>query len=522
MISRLKQWFSDTFQEPSPSLLRMRLGPDGNSSNPLMLQFFTWESRHDTLSWWQHLEAEIPALAQLGFTQIWLPPPNKAAEMDGRGYDAYDLWDLGEFDQKGAVKTRWGTREELLQACEVAKQHGIDILVDAVLNHKLGADRTENVTAIPSNPQDRLKDAGPEGEIEAWTGFDFSGRGDKYSKLRWTQEHFTGVDWDEKTRTQGIFRLTGKGHKGWSRRVDSELGNYDYLLGIDIDHRHPAVQNDLFQWGKWILETTGATGFRLDAIKHIDQKFLLRFLKATRANSGNSNMFAVSEYWSGNLKLLLPYVRAFRGETAFFDVPLHMNFNQASKQRSRYDLRNILKDTLISIKPNDAVTFVDNHDTVEGQSLESWVGSEFKIQAYALILLRHQGYPCVFYGDLYPNRECYNENISKNLTLLIEARRMFAYGKTQDYFTDRNCIGFVREGDSTHPGCAVVISNKDDSADFVHSIRMHVGLTYGGKKFKSFMQQHGRVEIGADGWGTFSCFANHVQVWVPLGESEVV
>lgn len=43
-------------------------------------------------------------------------------------------WDLGEFDQKGAVQTRWGTKEELLHACDVAKQHSIDILMDAVLN----------------------------------------------------------------------------------------------------------------------------------------------------------------------------------------------------------------------------------------------------------------------------------------------------------------------------------------------------------------------------------------------------
>lgn len=43
-------------------------------------------------------------------------------------------WDLGEFHQKGTVGTRWGTREELLHACNIAKQHGIDILIDAVLN----------------------------------------------------------------------------------------------------------------------------------------------------------------------------------------------------------------------------------------------------------------------------------------------------------------------------------------------------------------------------------------------------
>lgn len=44
----------------------------------------------------------------------------------------------------------------------------------------------------------------------------------------------TGVDWDEKTRTGDIFRIEGPGHKGWSRNVDHELGNYDFLLGIDV------------------------------------------------------------------------------------------------------------------------------------------------------------------------------------------------------------------------------------------------------------------------------------------------
>jgi len=68
----------------------------------------------------------------------------------------------------------------------------------------------------------------------------------------------------------------------------------------------------------------------------------------------------------------------------------------------------------------------------------------------------------VFYGDLYPNPECYNENVARNLKLLIEARKLYAYGPSKDYFEQRNCIGFVRMGDSKHEGCAVLISNQDE------------------------------------------------------------
>lgn len=43
-------------------------------------------------------------------------------------------WDLGEFDQKGTVATKWGTKDELLKAIATARAHGIDVLIDAVLN----------------------------------------------------------------------------------------------------------------------------------------------------------------------------------------------------------------------------------------------------------------------------------------------------------------------------------------------------------------------------------------------------
>ena len=39
----------------------------------------------------------------------------------------------------------------------------------------------------------------------------------------------------------------------------------------------------------------------------------------------------------------------------------------------QYDLRQLFEDTLVGCRPAQAVTFVDNHDTQPGQSLESWV-----------------------------------------------------------------------------------------------------------------------------------------------------
>ncbi|TFK94098.1 glycoside hydrolase family 13 protein [Polyporus arcularius HHB13444] len=513
-------WESLTFwRYPQPALPRMRLKPGRGDQNALMVQFFTWEATHPQLSWWRHFEAEVPNLAAMGVTQVWLPPPNKAMRKQGQGYDAYDLWDLGEFYQKGTIATRWGTKEELVRAIAAANAHGIDVLIDAVLNHKLGADRPEKFMATPVDPNNRLKDIGPPKEIEGWTAFDFDGRAEKYSSFKWTYEHFTGLDWDHRTRTKGIYRITSEKHEGWSKWVDSENGNYDYLLGIDIDHRHPDVRKDLLAWGNWVLQTTGGAGFRFDAIKHMDRRFLLHFIKHVRETLGRDDLFSVVEYWSEELELIKPYIRVFEGLVAFFDVPLHYNFHNASKAGSRYDLRRILDGSILKFRPGDAVTFVDNHDTQIGQTLESWVGDNFKLQAYAIILLYGQGQPCVFYGDLYPNEECYDPQVSDGLKRLMEARKNFAYGDRSDYFHDANCIGFVRKGNSARPGCAVLISNaespKEDTAQ--HTIRMNVGSANAHTTYVAYLGSSPSsvvVQADAHGWASFTCPPGGLQVWV--------
>ncbi|KAG8809857.1 hypothetical protein FRC19_004941 [Serendipita sp. 401] len=330
------------------------------------MQYFEWDSLGDTKSsWWQKFEASLSDLEGLGITQVWLPPPNRAMVGDGRGYDAYDLWDLGEFPQKGQqLATRWGTKSELLSAIREAKSRGIDVLIDAVLNHKLGGDTKEEIRAVEVDPMDRTREIGKVETIEAWTGYTFKARKGKYSIMTWNSDHFTGTDWDARRRRKGVFKITGPGdHQGWNPRVDSELGNYDYLLGVDIDHRHPEVRGDFMKWGPWVLQETGASGgFRLDAIKHMDSQFLCDFLRHTRATLQRPDLFAVGEYWTSDVKILSEKMPNFRGELSFFDVPLHHTFHEASKAGETFDLRRIMRNSLMRHRPDDAVTFVDNHE----------------------------------------------------------------------------------------------------------------------------------------------------------------
>lgn len=68
-------------------------------------------------------------------------------------------------------------------------------------------------------------------------------------------------------------------------------------MGADIDHHHPESAADIIAWGKWAVDEVGASGFRFDAIKHIDSDFIARFVKETRNATKKSKLFAVGEYW---------------------------------------------------------------------------------------------------------------------------------------------------------------------------------------------------------------------------------
>ena len=72
----------------------------------VMLQAFYWDCprlENREHQWWTFIRSRLPAIAQAGFTALWLPPVNKAARWKSMGYDPYDYYDLGEFIQKGGV-----------------------------------------------------------------------------------------------------------------------------------------------------------------------------------------------------------------------------------------------------------------------------------------------------------------------------------------------------------------------------------------------------------------------------------
>ena len=192
-------------------------------------------------------------LAAAGFTALWLPPAYKGASGAADvGYGVYDMYDLGEFNQKGSVRTKYGTKDQYLAAINAAHSNNIQIYGDVVFNHRGGADETESVTAVRVARDNRNHEFGGDVNIDAWTKFDFTARANKYSSFKWRWYHFDGVDWAQNLEESNIFKFRGDG-KGWDWQVDTENQNYDYLMFADLDMDHPEVVQELKDWGEWYV-----------------------------------------------------------------------------------------------------------------------------------------------------------------------------------------------------------------------------------------------------------------------------
>ena len=133
--------------------------------NGVMMQYFHWYLPCDG-SLWQQVNNLSKELADAGFTAVWLPPAYKG--MGGSydtGYAAYDLYDLGEFDQCGSLLTKYGTKDEYVDAIQSLQNSGLMVYADVVLNQRMGGNQIEVTRATPFFQDNRLA---PKGDYSFW------------------------------------------------------------------------------------------------------------------------------------------------------------------------------------------------------------------------------------------------------------------------------------------------------------------------------------------------------------------
>ena len=381
----------------------------------VMFQAFYWDCPSEEACeyrWWTHINSKLPELARAGFTALWLPPANKAADQRSMGYDPYDYYDLGEFDQKGGVPTWYGTKAELLELIGSAHALGLQVYADLVLNHNSGADSQE-INPIDKEPR--------------WTKFiPKSGRFPRDWKCYHPNAYET---WDGET-----------------------------FAGMpDMCHRHPYVYTEMINYARWLLEEIGFDGFRYDMVKGYGG-WMVRSIQELRALRGRKsfNPYAVGECWDCDRTIgdWLDETNAWSDNPAgAFDFPLRWRLGELCDSYG-FSLRTLVRSgVLMWDRPGQAVTFVDNHDVVREHPIIN-----DKLLAYAFILT-HEGYPCVFWQD-YFNWGLAQSDTENGIDALVKVHEQYAAGPTQILHVDDNLYIMQRPGTDYQPGLVFVLNNR--------------------------------------------------------------
>ncbi|MHC4741572.1 MAG: hypothetical protein ACYS8Z_06665 [Planctomycetota bacterium] len=256
---------------------RLHAAGDPLNSNSVIFQAFYWDVPAGGI-WYDTIRDEASALKAAGFTHFWFPPPTKGAGGGySMGYDLYDNYDLGNYDQKGTVETRFGSLAELQAAAEACG----NVLLDLVANHMSGA---EGWCQDPTDGQ--------------WYPQAFQYVHDKFWK--------------------GCMDF----HGGWPDNCD--LCNAQDSIGMeDVCHNSSWMYDGQLEWARWMKSTVGnVSGFRLDAVKHFKYE-----MSAAFGTVGS----CIGEYWdsrenilnwiwaTGNYAFDFPLYDAMKGNAAALD-----------------------------------------------------------------------------------------------------------------------------------------------------------------------------------------------------------
>ena len=385
----------------------------------VIMQAFYWDCpklEEKEFKWWNFVSEKIPGLSKSGFTALWLPPATKGANLYGSmsmGYDPYDFYDLGEFDQKGSIPTWFGTRGELEALIKTAHENHLQVYADMVLNHTNGADAEE------LNPLD--------------------------GNTRWTKYN----------------PASGKFDRDWTCYHPSNFERWDNeaFEGMpDLCHRNPDVYKSLLEYARWLIEDIGFDGFRYDFVKGYGTWLIYAILERLYMKDGNLKYspFAVGEYWSDDASVIkwLAEVNTYSDNPiSAFDFDLRSRL-KALCDNYGFSLRTLLKEgTLITEGlAARAVTFAENHDIVRDDPIVN-----DKMLAYAYILT-HEGYPCVFWQDYY-NWQLAREDEPTGISALVSVHEQYAGGGTTILYCDDDLYIMQRQGTDSQPGLVFVLNN---------------------------------------------------------------
>ena len=119
-----------------------------------ILQAWNWS--------FNNIKANLPKLAEQGFTTIQVSPPNeikkgtkgaKVLQSDGKN-GWWMFYQPAGFQLNNSTDNALGTKSEFTAMCAEAKTYGIKIIVDAVINHMGTCDNEDTISS--ADPMDHV------------------------------------------------------------------------------------------------------------------------------------------------------------------------------------------------------------------------------------------------------------------------------------------------------------------------------------------------------------------------------
>ena len=309
------------------------------------------------------LTAKLDYLADLGVQALWLLPLHPSPS-----YHKYDVTDYR------AIHPDYGTMEDFEAFLATAKERGLRVILDLVVNHTASA-----------HPWFQSATSGPDSEF-----FDYYVWKKRYEVGSLTVTR-TGPDTDNLRR--------------WNEAP--AIGDhyyYAYFTGgmPDLNFDNPAVRREIYDIGRFWLEK-GVDGFRLDAAKHIfpDDRAAdtVAFWQEFRAEMEKTNpdVFLVGEVWvdGSEARQYLPGLRSifnFEMAGAILEALETGRGNGLAARHAglRKQYGEVLPDFI------DA-TFLSNHD--QNRVMSVLGDDEDRARLAASLLFTLPGSPFIYYGE---------------------------------------------------------------------------------------------------------------------------
>lgn len=274
-----------------------------------MLQYFNTS--------WTEITEKIPELAEAGYSSLWLPPPTKGSGGLSVGYDMWDPFDLGSIQQRGSVRTRYGTEAELLNLVSVAHRFGIRIYFDNIMNHRAfdvpGYNENTPVDIYPGLlPEDFHLRKTQEGFYRKWdntrdwnstwqiqnlgladlidiaqepsaTNFNFGqSEGGSFPKIKFIRDLERPEQYDQDKDgnyigfgglldiAKALLEQEGTDQPPTFTQIKTRAQRY---LEENSEGYEEYVEQYLNRAARWLMDRTKADGLRLDAVKHVRADF---------------------------------------------------------------------------------------------------------------------------------------------------------------------------------------------------------------------------------------------------------